>query len=315
MSSRAHWEQQVRLFIDGVGNFNDLALGIHQWQASGIIGRLVDKPAKHWQDIPAVPVLAFKHLDVGTIGAEAAVAFRTSGTSDGRPGVHRMRSTALYDYAATLWMRKCVPNAPSQVIALLPDDPRSSLSHMVAQFGQVSWHQTDGRVDVDRIDRRLAGLSQPVFVATTAFSLAAWLETRPAPLPSASVLMVTGGFKGRVTQLDHDALYALATRALRPHRLITEYGMTELSSQLWGVTNEPFRAPPWLRVLAVDPATGSPLSEGRAGQLRFVDLCNLDSSLVIDTLDLGSVRGDKVSLQGRLPGAPIRGCSLTAEIT
>ncbi len=93
-------------------------------------------------------------------------------------------------------------------------------------------------------------------------------------------------------------------------RIVREYGMTELSSQLWD-TGEGYQAPPWLRVYAIDPVTGE-IAEG-AGLLCFVDLANWGSCLAIETQDLGRVDGQRVVLEGRLAHAVIRGCSLTAE--
>jgi hypothetical protein len=86
--------------------------------------------------------------------------------------------------------------------------------------------------------------------------------------------------------------------------------MTELSSQLWDI-GDGFIAPPWLHIYTVSPSTGEPCSG--VGLLRFVDLANYGSCIAIETLDLGVVEGNKVTLMGRLPGAKIRGCSLTAE--
>jgi hypothetical protein len=215
------------------------------------------------------------------------------------------------------WARRCVPDAPTRVIALLGDPttaPDSSLSHMVALFGDATWHVADGELDREGLDAAVLGADGPVYLASTAFALAEWLDGSPPPLAPGSVLMVTGGFKGRVHRLEGDALYASARTRLRPARLVTEYGMTELSSQLWGTPGAPYRPPPWLRAVAVEPRAGTPLPAGRTGQLRFYDLCNLDGTVGIETLDEGWVAPDgAVTLRGRLAGAPERGCSLTVE--
>jgi hypothetical protein len=126
--------------------------------------------------------------------------------------------------------------------------------------------------------------------------------------------MVTGGFKGRTHRLEGEALLSAARRALAPARIVLEYGMTELSSQLWAAPGTTYAPPPWLRAVAVDPISGAPLPAGARGQLRFYDLCNLDGALGVETLDEGTVdAAGAVELHGRLAGAPPRGCSLTVE--
>lgn len=156
----------------------------------------------------------------------------------------------------------------------------------------------------------------PLYVAATAFAMADWLSDDPvAPLPPHSVVMVTGGFKGRVVSLDEAALHDAVRQRLRPARLVLEYGMTELSSQLWGAPGSPYVAPPWMRVVAVDPQTGVTVPAGSPGQLRFYDLANVDSSVGVETLDCGTVDPDgrTVRLVGRIPQAEARGCSLPTE--
>src|SRR5690606_10221181 len=133
------------------------------------------------------------------------------------------------------------------------------------------------------LDGRVRSATGPVFVAATAFALADWLTSDAPVLPPDSVLMVTGGFKGRRAALSDADVFRRARQSLRPARIVTEYGMTELSSQLWGTPDSPYIPPPWLRVVAVSPATGQPLETGRVGQLRFYDLCNLDATIGVET--------------------------------
>lgn len=299
--------------------FETLALDLHRWQSTHdpVLEALGPSNVTHWTQIPAVPVGLFKELPVGTVRRdEPAVVFRTSGTTGGGRGEHRMRSTALYDFGAVAWARRCVPGMPAQIVALLDDPthaPDSSLSHMVDHFGPATWHVHDGVLDPVSLADALT-TEHPVFVATTAFALAAWLDATPPRLPLGSVLMVTGGFKGRVHRLEGPELYAETRRRLAPSRVVTEYGMTELSSQLWGTPSTAYAPPPWLRVVAVDPISGDPVPSGDPGQLRFYDLCNLDAAIGIETMDQGVVHADgTVTLHGRLPDAPARGCSLTVE--
>jgi hypothetical protein len=135
-------------------------------------------------------------------------------------------------------------------------------------------------------------------------------------LGEGSRAMLTGGFKGRSRVVPESELRRGIARlfGLGPHAVVGEYGMTELSSQLWARPGEPYAPPPWLRVRAVDPVTGALLPPGALGQLRFWDLANLDGTLAIETMDQGIVdEGGRVHLHGRLAGSPPRGCSLTVE--
>jgi hypothetical protein len=318
------------LEVDDDEGLESLALAIHRWQHAHCptLQRLLATPAERLADIPAVPVALFRELSDSTptwVGATppraAGTVFRTSGTTSGQRGVHRLVDTDLYDRGCLLWAGHHLGTSWSHVLALLSDPahaPDSSLSHMVALFARkagapASWHVHDGTLDTATACQALAAAEGPTLLATTAFALADLLEASPPRLPVGSQMIVTGGFKGRTRTVSDNDLYAAATCRLGA-TIVTEYGMTELSSQLWGVPGGRYRAPPWMWVTAVDPIRGTPLPPGTSGQLRFLDLCNLDSTLHIETLDHGTVFPDgTLQLHGRLPGATVRGCSLVLD--
>lgn len=328
MTPEALHARIARFVLGEGGAFEELAHALFTLQVATneAYAALADgaSPARV-EDIPAVPVALFQSVPLMSFPAsEAAFTFRTSGTTGAVRGVHRLRDTTLYDLGAWAHFTACVPNLPTQVASLCPSDADSSLGHMVGAFaarlgGAPLPLFEDGAVRADAWEHlaRLAA-GGPLFLASTAFALDALLA---APgrldLDPRSVVMVTGGFKGRAVRLDAPGLYAALPARLGAPRVVGEYGMTELSSQLWtdpvpaGEVPGPFRAPPWLRVYTVDPTTGAPV-DGE-GLLRFVDLCNAHSVLAIETMDLGVVEGDRVTLRGRLQGAEARGCSMRAE--
>jgi len=130
--------------------------------------------------------------------------------------------------------------------------------------------------------------------------------------------METGGFKGRSREVPKHELHALLTERTRVprERIVNEYGMTELLSQLYepvlaeGLSGADRHAPPpWLKVRALDPVTLEPLDEGEEGILAFFDLANVGSVSHILTQDVGSVIGGDVQLVGRSSEAEPRGCS------
>ncbi len=310
-----------------------MALELFRWQRAhnpDYAAFCGDAAPSRIREIPAVPVGLFRDVAFCCFDPQAArCAFHTSGTTSGRAGVHRLLDSATYDLASAGWFRACLPACPQRALSLIPspaDAPRSSLSHMIGLLFPDARYLVgaSGRVDAPRAWGELAASREPVFLACTSLALGALLDAAGrAQLPAGSLLMSTGGTKGRHLELDPERLQAQALERLGPQvRLVTEYGMTELCSQLWtrpaagpaAAKSPRFLPPPWLRVLAADPGSGQVLPPGEAGQLRFVDLANDCSVLAIETMDQGLVQEDgAVQLQGRLPGARPRGCSLTVE--
>lgn len=303
-------------------SFEQLACDIANFQRihSPVAAALHPEAITHIDQIPTVPVSLFKDLRVGTIPEnEPHHTFLTSGTTGAGRGAHHLRNTTLYDLGSLLWAKHVTGGIPQTVIALLDDPaehPESSLSHMVRLFStDVAWLLTDGARQPNGLTDAIQEADQPVFLAATAFALGYAMINEQVPcLPPGSIVMVTGGFKGRDIEMSDASLYAEIETRLQPSMLVTEYGMTELSSQLWGTPTTPYQPPPWLRVSAHDPQTGIRCPHGQIGQLRFLDLCNLDSALSIETLDQGVVHADgTVTLHGRLSESPDRGCSLGAK--
>jgi hypothetical protein len=303
---------------------------------------------------PIVPADAFRLGRVAVFDASAdVVRFQTSGTT-GRSGMHAFRTLDTYRELSLAWGRerllaRAAPAGRVTVLALAaPFEPerRSSLGYMMQEFMQQfdaralgsgaafdplepgRWLLAPGALDLAALERgaQLAWRrAEPLLLLSTSFALG-WLidalQGACLPLPPGSVVMHTGGFKGHAQQRNAAELGAAVSRALAvpSERLLGEYGMTELSSQLYdgGFTQGPdgqsvFVEPPWLRVTAVDPTSLAPVPVGEVGLACFTDLANIDSALVVLTQDeVRRVPGGLVLL-GRRPGARVRGCSLAAE--
>lgn len=331
--------------------FDRMALRVHAAQrtANPTLRRYWDGVARaqpsSWREIPPVPVSAFR--DVPIVSGAAEVVFRTSGTTAGasRRGEHHVASVDLYLAAARGNYRRhlfadCGPGSGAPRLALVsliapPDDaPDSSLSAMagfIAREPEVmdptwAFHPERG-VDVHSVTRAVGATTAPVLLLTTAFALVRLLdglgEVRLS-LPAGSRIMETGGFKGRVAEVDRATLYGRVGERLgvpRTH-VVNEYGMTEMLSQAYdgvaggagAAVEREHRFPPWVRTRALHPADLSPLPPDEPGLLAHCDLANARSVCHILTEDLGSTtKGGGVRLLGRAPGASLRGCSLTAE--
>jgi len=303
--------------VTSVDELTEAALRLYAWQCSAIgpYGAFAaGRQPVALEEIPAVPVALYRDLPLRHRMAQ--VVFRTSGTTSGRRGEHWMVDTDVYDTAARRWFEACVPDAPVHTtVSLVPppqEVPDSSLGHMIATLAPgAAWRFVPGRGVDGCAWQDLGGATGPVFLPATAFALDQLLDRGAGvELAPGSVVMITGGFKGRRRAVSRSGLEAKVRQRLgHGLRIVHEYGMTELSSQLWD-TGDGYVAPPWLHVYTAHPATGRPAPEGL---LCFVDLANWSSPLAIETEDLGRVVDGRVELLGRLPRARARGCSLTAE--
>ena len=305
------------------GDFGETALDLYRWQRAHNpeYDRFCGSAdPQHFTEIPAVPAPLFRDLHLTSFPVDQAVAvFHTSGTTTGRPGRVHLSDCGLYEHSARQHAQRCLGPLPSVGVSLVSDAPTSSLGHMCRAFvpGMPTFFSLEHGVDADgawQALRRLASEGAPLFVPSTAFAMADLLDT-PAPpvqLPRGSIVMVTGGFKGRRETVSAQTLLISIRQRMPGAQVVGEYGMSELASQLWAVPAEgPFVPPPWMRVHAVDPWSGAPQPKGL---LRFYDLANVDTVLAIETADVGEVHADgSVTLDGRLPGARPRGCSLTVE--
>lgn len=342
---------RVRAFAssDGAAEpFDALALDLARFQArhSPAFARLVALHGSRLDDvasIPAVPTDAFRFTRVAV--HEPALdecRFVTSGTTEAARGTHPFRTTATYRSLATRFGRLALLPAGTDptVLALAAppaSPPGSSLTFMMALFMDAfeapgvssraeRWLLGPSGPDVTAL-RRAADHGRPLLLLSTSLALVALLEALAGTkleLPPQSVVMQTGGYKGRSVSIGAEELRRDAAAALGVSELavVAEYGMTELTSQLYEGTCPGARLdappgvylpPPWLQVSAVDPATLAPVPPGEEGIARFVDLGNVDSAVAILTQDRVRARGNGFELLGRAPGAPPRGCSLAVE--
>ncbi|MDT8435725.1 MAG: long-chain fatty acid--CoA ligase [Gemmatimonadota bacterium] len=295
---------------------------------------------RSWRDVPPVPTAAFRAVDLvaGPTDA-AALTFLTSGTTGGaaRRGRHLVLDPGLYRTSLRAAFRRFVLAGapPVRILTLVPPPtaaPHSSLSWMLEDvrqaFGAPGSRCLAGAEGIDwaALAAALAAATadgSPVAVLGTTLALAAWADRREGatggpPLPPGSLVMDTGGTKGRAG-LDRDAVLdcLLPALGLDADRAVNEFGMTELLSQRYARGRGPglLHGPPWLRTAALDPVSLAPRPDGEEGILCHWDLANAGSVLAVLTEDRGVVEDGTVRWLGRTPGAPPRGCSLaTAEL-
>jgi hypothetical protein len=298
-----------------------------------------------WEDVPAVPTVAFRRVDFAC--GEPEAVFRTSGTTAGveERGRHLVPHLALYRASALAGFATYVlpDEARLPCVALLPPPalrPDSSLVQMCAWVGDalapgIEWLVDARGLDVDGAVARLAraeaaGESLCLLGPTAAFVRvldACRTAGRTFALGPATRVMDTGGSKGMSRPLSRAAFLRECWTVLgvAGYYCVNEYGMTELSSQRWdsvlfdrfhgrGLAPRRLLAPPWLRTRVLDPDTLAPVAPGQIGLLCHHDVANAGSVSVVLTEDLGRTVGDDgIEVLGRVAGATPRGCGALLE--
>lgn len=353
--------ERVRAFVAATAHggappesFDALGTAIAVYQANRQPGyarlcraRGVDpSAARTVAELPAVPTDAFRLARIASHPPDDDVAvFRTSGTTAHARGEHAMRTVATYEAAALAWGRFALfPDDPPKLEAIVlappPDEAQdSSLGFMMRLFAErfgerATYVVRGGELDFTGLVaacERARAEQRSAIVMGASFAFVHVLDAlagRALPLPERSRAMQTGGFKGKSREVDAVELRAAIARTfgLAEGAVVSEYGMTELSSQayegtlrgLFGLPSPATRAgvyvpPPWMRIVPVDGAELRPVPAGEIGVLRFEDLANVDSAVVVQTADRGRLVEGGVELLGRASGAPPRGCSIAID--
>lgn len=320
-----------RIFsVNSDREFNALALEIFHYQrrhnpvyrrfVSSIASNAdrIDRPA----DIPFLPIEAFKNhrvFDGDDAEGQADAVFTSTGTTGLGTSRHYVRHSALYESAFRLGFERFY-GSPSdyRILALLPsylEREGSSLIHMMQGLIDDSRHPDGGFFlhDVDRL-RHLLQHPDPgvkTLLVGVSFALLDLVEAGRLPLQN-TVVMETGGMKGRRKEPVREQLHAWLKTGFGLDAIHSEYGMTELLSQAYSRGGGIFDTPPWMRFLVRD--SHDPLSlapAGRTGGLNVIDLANLHSCSFIATSDLARQTADgRHEILGRMDHSDLRGCNL-----
>jgi hypothetical protein len=312
-----------------MGSFDSLALELfaYQYESNAPYRRLCDSvqatPAtvSHWSQIPSVPSQAFRAFDLTCVGLDnCSTVFYSSGTTSSQACRHWMTSESLglYELSLTISFDQKFPNA-YPIWAVMPsgdDAPHSSLSHMLQTLRAEQFAGADLQDFRRDLTAKIAD-ETPIILFGTALGLIELLGNGVLPLPDGSIVIETGGFKGRMQEIPRLQFYAMLRAKLNvpDNRCFAEYGMCELASQFYSRgENGALSGPYWAKTRCIDPITDDDVGPSEIGILRHYDLANLNSVGVVQTRDRALMNRDgSFHLLGRAAGADLRGCSLIAE--
>lgn len=271
-------------------------------------------------EIPCLPIEAFKRHQVMTGNFEAEVVFTSSGTSGEATSKHFVKELNWYE-SAFITGFEAFYGAPEEwvVLALLPaylERKGSSLVYMAQRLIELSKNELSGFYlsDFEKLENTLlktAGSGQKVLLLGVTFGLLDFSDFTGKKF-SHAVVMETGGMKGRRKEMVRAEVHALLKQTFDVEMIHSEYGMTELMSQAYSRGEGVFEAPPWMKILIRE--VDDPLSyakQGKTGGVNIIDLANRHSCAFLATSDLGRLHDDnKFEIVGRFDHSEVRGCNL-----
>lgn len=265
-----------------------------------------------------LPIEIFKSHKVYCGEQEPQMTFTSSATTGMVQSRHYVEDIALYERAFTEAFRHFYGDEREcSIYALLPsylEREGSSLVYMaerlIAQCGGGGFYLHD----YEKLLNDMSHDPNPKILLGVTYALLDLAENY-APKLENTVVMETGGMKGRRKELPKSELHKVLCSAFGVERIHSEYGMAELMSQAYSSGEGLFRTPRWMKVLVRD--VNNPfrrLPSGRRGGLDIIDLANRSSCAFIATEDMG-VRYDDGSfrIEGRISQSDIRGCNLLVQ--
>jgi hypothetical protein len=254
-------------------DFSALAMAFFRRQAiqnpvyAAYLGHLkVDEAkVKTMREIPFLPISFFKsHILKSGEFAETFI-FESSGTTGSINSRHYIKDISAYLANAENNFREAYGDPSAYCfLALLPsylERGNSSLVAMADHLINLSQHPLGGffLYDFKKLQSMLSQLEsqgQAVVLLGVTYALLDFAEAHPMKLQH-TIVMETGGMKGRKKELTRAELHAFLKSNLGVESIHAEYGMTELQSQAYSKGEGIFRPSSTMKVLLRSPCMPS----------------------------------------------------------
>lgn len=326
-SDRTNFEDSVFNITDSL-TFNEISLQIFhfQYQNNSVYSEYVDllkidtSKISEFNQIPFLPIRFFKTREIKTGDWEEQIIFTSSGTTGNQTSRHFVKEMSLYEKSFLNVFRHFYGEPKDFVIlALLPsylEREGSSLIYMTEKLIQLTQRKESGffldeKEKLFQLLKELESKNEKTILLGVSFALLDFCEEYSINLKN-TIVMETGGMKGRRKEMTRTELHALYEKSLGVKNIHSEYGMTELLSQAYSKGEGKFICPPWMKIVVTnlnDPK--EILSFGKTGRLNIIDLANIDSCAFISTDDMGKINEDgSFEISGRIDQSDMRGCNL-----
>jgi len=313
--------------ISSPEEFNAVALEVFQFQYKNVkvyrefcdLLKLDLTTINKVQDIPFLPISFFKSHKIITESFNSDKIFSSSGTTGTITSKHFVTNLSLYKESFTKAFNHFFGTIEEiTILALLPsylEQENSSLVFMVDELikqsnSSHSGFYLDNTSDLIEKLEFLEQTKQKTILLGVSYALLDLIEEKQFQLKN-TIIMETGGMKGRRKEMIKEELHALLKKGFGVNEIYSEYGMTELLSQAYSKGNGIFNCPPWMKIITRDTEDAQSYINEKTGGINVIDLANLYSCSFIATQDLGKKSKDEsFKILGRFDDSDIRGCNL-----
>ncbi|MVN21104.1 acyl-CoA synthetase family protein [Mucilaginibacter arboris] len=275
---------------------------------------------KTLEAIPFLPIEFFKTHIIISNNQNPEVTFTSSGTTGITTSRHLVTDVSWYQKSFRKGFELFYGDIKNYAfLALLPsylERAGSSLIYMVEDLIAGTENPDSGfyLYNDEELYQKLTQLQQqkqPTVLIGVTFALLDFIEKHQLNFPEL-IIMETGGMKGRRKEMIREELHQTLCQGFGVPAIHSEYGMTELLSQAYSLSEGLFHCVPWMKVLIRD--TNDPftlLPNGKTGGINVIDLANINSCSFIATQDLGKMYENRsFEVLGRFDFSDIRGCNL-----
>jgi len=278
---------------------------------------------KNSRDIPFLPIEFFKQEKIVSSPSNIQQIFTSSGTTGSITSKHYVTNLNIYESSFRKGFQHFYGDIRDYtILALLPsylEREGSSLVYMADKLIKESQEPKSGFY-LDQTEKLVTMLKQltkqgkKVLLIGVSFALLDLVENYDISLNKDTIIMETGGMKGRRKEMIRGQLHQILKKGFGVSKIHSEYGMTELLSQAYSKGNGIFYCPPWMKVSTRDTEDAlTPLPSNKTGGVNIIDLANINSCSFIATQDLGKTYDNgSFEILGRFDHSDIRGCNLMA---
>ncbi len=313
--------------------FDERCLQVFKYQAakSTVFGTFIDSFGLtensdiEVDEIPLLPIEAFKYKPITIDESNTKLRFMSSGTGSMKRSTHYVLDEEIYKRAITEEFYRHFPASEYSVLFYMPGYEKNEYSSLIwmadhliqSDTSGLSRYLPDRKKEIEYHIGKIQEVNKKVVLFGAAFGILDLIDSNMLTVPESFEVIETGGMKTYRRELSKHKLREKISHGFQIplNQIHSEYGMCELLSQSYAIGNEWFQTPHWVKVtIRKDENPGEICDIGEEGKIGIIDLANLHSCSFILTEDRG-VLGDNGTFKvlGRWNPENLRGCNFLID--